>query len=107
MMRFSVPYAPADLEEALREVIKGNNFKEDAHGYLVAYVDAEGLTSTEPVGVYLIFRRRGRLTEDGKGMHCCISSSVRTSDNAIPIRLKCGANYQKVAWRACSDGGWV
>ena len=94
MMRFSVPYAPADLEEALREVIKGNNFKEDAHGYLVAYVDAEGLTSTEPVGVYLIFRRRGRLTDDGKGMHCCISSWVRTSDNAIPIRLKCGANYQ-------------
>ena len=39
---------PADLEEALRDVIKGNNFKEDAHGYLVAYVDAEGLTSTEP-----------------------------------------------------------
>jgi branched-chain amino acid aminotransferase len=94
MMRFSVPYAPADLEAALREVIKGNNFKEDVHGYLVAYVDAEGLTATAPVGVYLIFRRRGRLTDDGKGMHCCISSWVRTSDNAIPIRLKCGANYQ-------------
>ena len=60
----------------------------------MAYVDAEGLTSTEPVGVYLLFRRRGRLTDDGQGMHCCISSWVRTSDNAIPIRLKCGANYQ-------------
>jgi branched-chain amino acid aminotransferase len=24
----------------------------------------------------------------------CVSSWVRTSDNAIPIRLKCGANYQ-------------
>jgi branched-subunit amino acid aminotransferase/4-amino-4-deoxychorismate lyase len=44
--------------------------------------------------VYLIFRRRGRLTDEGKSMHCCISSWVRTSDNAIPIRLKCGANYQ-------------
>ena len=42
----------------------------------------------------LIFRRRGRLADDGQGMHCCISSWVRTSDNAIPIRLKCGANYQ-------------
>jgi branched-chain amino acid aminotransferase len=94
MMRFSVPYAPADLEEALREVIKANNYKEDVHGYLVAYVDAEGLTATAPVGVYLLFRRRGRLSDDGKGMHCCISSWVRTSDNAIPIRLKCGANYQ-------------
>ena len=42
MMRFSVPSTPADLGEALREVVKGNNFKEDVHGYLVAYVDAEG-----------------------------------------------------------------
>jgi branched-chain amino acid aminotransferase len=94
MMRFSVPYTPADLEEALREVIKGNNFKEDVHGYLVAYVDAEGLTATTPVGVYLNFRRRGRIAEASNGMHCCITSWVRTSDNAIPIRLKCGANYQ-------------
>jgi branched-chain amino acid aminotransferase len=94
MMRFSVPYSPADLEEALREVIKGNNFKEDVHGYLVAYVDAEGLTATTPAGVYLNFRRRGRIAEASNGMHCCITSWVRTSDNAIPIRLKCGANYQ-------------
>src|SRR6266540_351345 len=94
MMRFSVPYSFENLEEALREVVKGNNFKEDVHGHMVAYVDAEGLTATAPVGVYFYFRRRGRLADDGKGMHCCISSWVRTSDNAIPIRLKCGANYQ-------------
>lgn len=94
MMRFAVPYSFGDLEEALRQVVKDNAFKEDAHGYLVAYVDAEGLTATGPVGVYLSFRRRGRLAADNSGMHCCISSWVRTSDNAIPIRLKCGANYQ-------------
>ena len=94
MMRFSVPYAYGDIEEALRQVVKGNDFKEDVHGYLVAFVEGEGLTATEPVGVYLNFRRRGRLADEGKGMHCCITSWVRTSDNAIPIRLKCGANYQ-------------
>jgi len=38
-------------------------------------------------------RRRGRIAEDS-GLRCCISSWARTSDNAIPIRLKCGANYQ-------------
>jgi branched-chain amino acid aminotransferase len=107
MMRVSVPYTVADLEEALREVVKGNDFKEDVHGYFVAYVDAEGLTATAPVGVYLNFRRRGRLAEDSKGMHCCISSWVRTSDNAIPIRLKCGANYQNgrlASLQATADG---
>jgi branched-chain amino acid aminotransferase len=107
MMRFSVPYTPAALEEALRQVIKANGYREDAHGYLVAYVDAEGLTATEPVGVYLLFRRRGRLAAAGQGMHCCISSWVRTSDNAIPIRLKCGANYQNgrlASLQAQADG---
>jgi branched-chain amino acid aminotransferase len=107
MMRFSVPYSFDDLEEALREVIKGNNFKEDVHGYLVAYVDAEGLTSTAPIGVYLNFRARGRLSDEGQGMHCCISSWVRTSDNAIPIRLKSGANYQNgrlASLQATADG---
>jgi branched-chain amino acid aminotransferase len=107
MMRFSVPYSQADLEEALREVIKSNGFKEDVHGYLVAYVDAEGLTSTAPVGVYLLFRRRGRMADEGQGMHCCISSWVRTSDNAIPIRLKSGANYQNgrlASLQATADG---
>jgi branched-chain amino acid aminotransferase len=107
MMRFTVPYTVEELEEALREVIKANNFREDVHGYMVAYVDAEGLTSTTPVGVYLLFRRRGRLADDSKGMHCCISSWVRTSDNAIPIRLKCGANYQNgrlASLQATADG---
>src|SRR5919109_4127843 len=94
MMRFSVPYSFEDLEEALREVVKGNGLKEDVHGHMVAYVDAEGLTATAPVGVYFYFRRRGRLADDSTGMHCCITSWDRTSDNAIPIRLKCGANYQ-------------
>jgi len=32
--------------------------------------------------------------QEGAGLKACISSWVRTSDNAIPIRLKCGANYQ-------------
>lgn len=107
MMRFSVPYTVEELEEALREVIKANEFREDVHGYLVAYVDAEGLTSTAPVGVYLLFRRRGRIADDSPGMHCCISSWVRTSDNAIPIRLKCGANYQNgrlASLQATADG---
>ena len=31
---------------------------------------------------------------EGNGLKCNVSSWTRTSDNAIPIRLKCGANYQ-------------
>jgi len=93
MMRFAVPYSDADLHAAVREVLSGNGLREDIHMHLVAYVAGAGMEATSPTGLYINPRRRGRLTEDS-GLKCCISSWARTSDNAIPIRLKCGANYQ-------------
>src|SRR6266571_3107156 len=80
MMRFSVPYSDDELFEAVRAV-------------LVANVGGAGLDATSPTGLYINPRRRQRVTE-GKGVSACVSSWARTSDNAIPIRLKCGANYQ-------------
>src|SRR5260370_30971787 len=59
----------------------------------VAYVAAPGLDSPGPAGLYINARGRGRVS-DGDGLRCCIPSWQRTHDNAIPIRLKCGANYQ-------------
>src|SRR5499426_4405357 len=92
MMRFSVPYTDAQLYEGVRRVLTGNDLREDIHMHLVAYVLGTGLDATEPTGLYINPRRRGRISEGG--MRCCVSSWVRTSDNAIPIRLKSGSNYQ-------------
>src|SRR5262250_1511343 len=92
MMRFSVPYTDAQLYEAVRRVLTGNELREDIHMHLVAYVAGAGLDATEPTGLYINPRRRGRVNEGG--LRCCVSSWVRTSDNAIPIRLKSGSNYQ-------------
>jgi branched-chain amino acid aminotransferase len=93
MMRFTVPYSDDDLFEAVREVMRGNDVREDVHMHLVAYVLGTGLDATTPTGLYINPRRRSRVTE-GRGLSCCVTSWARTSDNAIPIRLKCGANYQ-------------
>jgi branched-chain amino acid aminotransferase len=93
MMRFKVPYGDDDLYAAVRSVLAGNDVREDVHMHMVAYVLGPGLDSTTPTGLYINPRKRPRVTE-GKGLACCVSSWVRTSDNAIPIRLKCGANYQ-------------
>ncbi len=93
MMRFSIPYSDEDLYNAVREVLTGNDLHEDIHMHLVAYVTGAGLDATSPTGVYINPRRRPRVAE-GVGLRCCVSSWVRTNDNAIPIRLKCGANYQ-------------
>jgi branched-chain amino acid aminotransferase len=93
MMRFTVPYTDMDLYEAVREVLKGNEVREDVHMHLVAYVSGPGLDATSPSGMYINPRRRARVA-DGAGLKCCVTSWQRTSDNAIPIRLKSGSNYQ-------------
>jgi branched-chain amino acid aminotransferase len=92
MMRFTVPYGDADLKAAVHDVLAGNEIREDIHMHLVAYVVGPGMDATSPTGLYINPRRRGRMTEEG--LRCCVSSWARTNDNAIPIRLKCGANYQ-------------
>jgi branched-chain amino acid aminotransferase len=93
MMRFTVPYSDVDLYDTVREVLRGNEVQEDVHMHLVAYVGGAGLDSTSPTGLYINPRRRGRIIE-GAGLRCCVTSWQRTSDNAIPIRLKSGSNYQ-------------
>jgi len=60
--------------------------------HLVAYVVGVGMDATAPTGLYINPRRRGRIS--AAGLSCCVSAWTRTSDNAIPIRLKCGPNYQ-------------
>ena len=105
MMRFTIPYSDAELFEAVRELLAGNDVREDIHMHCVAYVAGAGMEATTPTGLYINPRRRGRMTEGG--LRCCVSSWVRTSDNAIPIRLKCGANYQNgrlAALQAKADG---
>jgi branched-chain amino acid aminotransferase len=91
MMRMEIEYSDDDLVSAVRETLKGNDLHEDIHMHMVAYVLAPGLDVTGPTGVYINPRRRASTFD---GLHCDVSSWTRTSDNAIPIRLKSGSNYQ-------------
>lgn len=106
MMRFTVPYSDEQLYEAVRSLLSGNEVREDLHMHMVAYVLGTGLDATAPTGLYINPRRRPSITE-GAGLRCCVSSWARTSDNAIPIRLKSGANYQNgrlATLQALADG---
>src|SRR5262245_3757406 len=93
MMRFTVEYNDDQLFEAVRTVLSGNQVREDVHMHMVAYVLGTGLDATKPTGLYINPRRRAGVPE-GKGLACNVSSWTRTNDNAIPIRLKSGSNYQ-------------
>ena len=106
MMRFTIPYSDDRIYEAVRSVLAGNEIREDLHMHMVAYVLGNGLDATTPTGLYIIPRRRPSIAE-GAGLHCCVSSWARTSDNAIPIRLKSGSNYQNgrlATLQALADG---
>jgi len=91
MMRFTVPYSDVDLYEAVRDVLTANQVREDVHMHMVAYVLGTGLDATTPTGLYINPRRRPSAPT---GLRACVSSWTRTNDNAIPIRLKSGSNYQ-------------
>jgi branched-chain amino acid aminotransferase len=93
MMRFTIDYSDDDLYQAVREVLIANEIREDVHMHMVAYVGGTGLDAVSPTGLYINPRRRPRV-QDRAGLSCCVSSWARTADNAIPIRLKSGANYQ-------------
>ena len=92
MMRFDIPFSDDDLYRAVHDVLAGNELREDIHMHMVAYVTGNGLDAVTPTGLYINPRRRPK--SNPEGLKACISSWVRTSDNAIPIRLKSGPNYQ-------------
>ena len=106
MMRFTIDFSDEDLYKAVRDVLSGNDLHEDIHMHMVAYVVGTGMDATGPTGLYINPRRRPGV-EPGAGICCCVSSWTRTSDNAIPIRLKSGSNYQNgrlATLQALADG---
>src|SRR5262252_1689863 len=48
MMRFSIPYRDDDLYAAVRDVLAGNELREDVHMHMVGYVTGAGLEATSP-----------------------------------------------------------
>ncbi len=70
MMRFTVPYQDLDLYDAVRDMLRGNEVREDVHMHLVGYVAGPGLDATSPSGLYINPRRRARV-EGGNGLKAC------------------------------------
>ena len=73
-----------------------NDLREDIHCRLIAFVDeVDGrILSTSPVSVTIATMPMGRyFNRTMTGLNCSVSSWRRISDNTLPPRLKCPANY--------------
>jgi branched-chain amino acid aminotransferase len=108
LMRMEMPFSPAQVREAVLEVLRANRFREDAHIRQSVFLEGDtSMTSTTPVGTSVAAYPFGRMPKSEAGMHYCISSWLRIPDSAMPPRLKCIANYHNgrlAALQARTDG---
>ncbi len=91
-LRMRLPYGPDQLVQALVELLRANQVREDAHLRLVAYFGPEG-EGDQPAGAFALAFPRPRSRRVTEGTRVTLSPWRRISDNAMPPRVKASANY--------------
>jgi branched-chain amino acid aminotransferase len=94
------------IVDCIRRLIAANEFKQDCHIRISAYVGGDGnIPDVGPSILSVSVLPQGRWTN--KGVSCAVSSWDRVADNASPPRIKSAANYHngRLAWmQAKADG---
>ncbi len=109
VMRFADTYAVDYVQQCILELIRANELREDTYIRLFAYVDEPDgeMTAAGPIGMAIAATPKGRRAKASAGVNVAVSSWVRISDNSMPPRIKCVANYNngRLAWmQAKADG---
>lgn len=84
------------IKKAFVDVIKANEYDENLSVRQTLFVDGFGSWgSEEPVEMFIAPIPRGKTSAEynKKGLHCCVTSWRRISDETLSPRIKCGANY--------------
>lgn len=96
LLQISCPYTKADMVKALVDIVRANDYKENLSVRQTLFVEGFGSWgSEEPVGMFVAPIPRGNTSSEynKKGLHCCVTSWRRISENTLSPRIKCGANY--------------
>lgn len=96
LLQIDCPYTKEEMKEALISVIKANEYRQDLSVRQTLFVDGFGSWSSEgPVNMFVAPIPRGNTNSEynKKGLHCCVTSWRRISDETLSPRIKCGANY--------------
>ena len=94
-MRFDEILPGSAVAEKVLELLRANEFKENVH--IMATVFVEGLgppSTTGPIGLAILAAPRRDIPWTQSGCAAHISSWQRVPDTAMPMRVKCNANYQ-------------
>jgi branched-chain amino acid aminotransferase len=108
-MRFDEVYSPEYVTEKTLELIRANGFRgENLHIMTTAYLKGGASPGvTGPVGLAITVLERPRIAKITSGVSAQVSSWMRVPDTAMPMRVKCNANYNNgrlAAMQANADG---
>ena len=94
LLRFDAGFTTDEVGAATLSLLRANEVKEICHIRASAYLDGEGEHHvTGPVSYFVAAKTRPRSAKTESGIRCRVSSWHRMADNAMPPRIKCGANY--------------
>ena len=111
LLQIEEKYSAEQLQDALFQVVKANNYREDIAVRQTIFVDGFGTWhSSEKAGMFVspIAKAKTNPEYNKKGLNCCVSSWRRISDNVLSPRIKCGANYinSRMAQREALRNGY-
>lgn len=96
LLQLDNKYSTEDFTNALKDVIRANEYDENLSVRQTLFVDGFGSWGSEgPVEMFVAPIPRGRTSAEynKKGLNCCVTSWRRISDDNLSPRIKCGANY--------------
>ena len=98
-VRLEVPSTLREIEQGALDLLRANEFRQDAHFVPVAFfgMGAHNFNTLGPTvdnGVYITAVPWPQPAALSSGVAACVASWRRISDDSVPPRLKAGANYQ-------------
>lgn len=94
-MRFEKIFDATYVTEKTIDLLRANEFRGTVHSMTTVFVDGfGGPTVCGPVGLAITAAERGDPGLLDSGCTAQVSSWQRVPDNAMPMRVKCNANYQ-------------
>lgn len=107
-MRFENPYPPGEVGARVAELVRANGFRKNVHIMATAFVAGPGGPGVcGPLGLSITANPRTDIPWGETGCRVQVSSWQRVPDTAMPMRVKCNANYQNgrlAAVQAHADG---
>ncbi len=92
-----IEYSDQQLIDGVLDLVQANKFQTDLHIVIVGYFgmgeNFDPMCLTEDTGVHITALPLGRSPRFEAGASACVSSWRRIGDDAMPPRIKTGANY--------------